>query len=602
MLGNVNHNRLKLVAFIPLLAVVACWWGGLFAAIELRLEDSLYQHLSGASPQIFVIGIDEHTLVEYGPYETWSRAGVAMLIDKLMENPETAPKVIGVDIGFYGEKDPVGDQRLVDACARAGNVVLAGNAAIGTVVENDETGFSSAQRPILIEAPFDALAAVTTWGHTNINLDGDGVMRRALHSFTFEGKTIESFSAALYKAYTGEEAIVATDRNNEWRIPYSARPYAYYGVSGYGASLSKVVSGEYPVSAFKDAIVLVGAYAQGMQDSFDTPVSRDTRMYGVEIHANLLQALLENKRLEDAPAALTFALCAIMWIVGFFLLYKLPFRFSLPAVLALSAIYITLALWLSYRGWMLPIVGPVLAMLAMAAVDFGVQYTAMWRDKRRLIADFSRYLPREVAQHVASKGTQALKLGGVKRHICVLFVDIRGFTPLSERMPPEQLVLLLNRFLGLTTSCIFEQNGTVDKFIGDATMALFGAPEALEDYVYRAVAAALSMLDKSAELHNQLKEQGFEGIGFGIGINCGEAVVGNIGTEFRMEYTAIGDTVNTAARLESQAKPGEILISRDVYERVKDRMACTYLGERTLKGKSEPFPVWRADKLLDSTR
>ena len=161
--------------------------------------------------------------------------------------------------------------------------------------------------------------------------------------------------------------------------------------------------------------------------------------------------------------------------------------------------------------------------------------------------------------------------------------------------------MMLNRFLHLTTNCIFGQGGTVDKFIGDATMALFNAPHLMDDYVFRSVSAAIDMVEQSKALTEELKEMGFEGIGFGVGVNAGDAVVGNIGTEFRMDYTAIGDTVNTAARLESQAKASEVLISREVYERVGARLHCTYLGERQLKGKAAPVPIWRVEGIVPTS-
>lgn len=595
-MGAKKRRRLAwLWILLPLAAIVICWMAGVFSLAERQLQDRLYQHPNGPSPKIFVIGIDEVTEQELGPFENWSRMYTATLINLLMEDPDNAPAVIGLDIGFYGEKNDIYDMMLADACARAGNVVAASAATFGQSLTFESDGsFRMVNKPQLMERPFAAMNAVVETGHTNINLDTDGVVRKALQRYQYEGETVESFAGAVYRRYTGKTAEVPLDSNGEWRIAYSALPYEYFGPAAMGASFSKVLDGRYPAAAFRGAIVLIGAYAQGMKDSFYTPVSRDAQMYGVEVHANVLQGLLEGKWLHALSDGWTVALCAGLWGVCLLALVMLRFRFSLPIVLAFGIGYVALGAEVSKSGLMLPIIMPVAGMVGMSVFSFGIEFTSIWQERRRIVADFSRYLPKEVAKQIADNGEEALQLGGVRRDLAVLFVDIRGFTPLSERMDPGELVAVLNQFLHLTTTCIFGQNGTVDKFIGDATMALFNAPASMEDYVYHAVCAGLDMVSRSLELTARLLEQGYAGIGFGVGVNCGEAIVGNVGTEHRMEYTAIGDTVNTAARLESQALAGEVLISQAVYEQVASRIECTYLGERKMKGKQEPVPVWCA--------
>ena len=162
------------------------------------------------------------------------------------------------------------------------------------------------------------------------------------------------------------------------------------------------------------------------------------------------------------------------------------------------------------------------------------------------------------------------------------------------------MVSILNEYLALTTSCIFGQNGMLDKFIGDATMAVFNAPFDLDDYIFRAVKTAIDMRAGAEELSKRLLAQFGKKVSFGIGVNCGEAVVGNIGCDFRMDYTAIGDTVNTAARLESRAGAGEILISQAVYEGLKDRIAVEEVGEMELKGKSKAVMVYRVIEIKEN--
>jgi len=221
--------------------------------------------------------------------------------------------------------------------------------------------------------------------------------------------------------------------------------------------------------------------------------------------------------------------------------------------------------------------------------------------RKKVLSTFKKYVAPQIVDKLAKDGEFELKLGGEKRTIAVLFVDIRGFTPMSESLRPEQVVSILNEYLALTTASVLDHEGTLDKFIGDATMAVFNAPFDLDDYVYKAILTALAIRDGSDKLAERLQEQFGKTISYGIGVNFGEAVVGNIGCEFRMDYTAIGDTVNTAARLESRAKAGEILISEAVYHEVESRIDAEPVGEMELKGKSKPVQVYRLIGIKEST-
>ncbi|MGN0691952.1 MAG: adenylate/guanylate cyclase domain-containing protein, partial [Oscillospiraceae bacterium] len=205
---------------------------------------------------------------------------------------------------------------------------------------------------------------------------------------------------------------------------------------------------------------------------------------------------------------------------------------------------------------------------------------------------FKKYVAPQVVEEIAKKGGYHIRLGGENRNIAVLFVDIRGFTPMSESLEPEQVVDILNSYLNLTTNSIFANGGTLDKFIGDATMAVFNAPFDLDDYVYRAVKTAWDIVSGGNAIESKFLERYGKSVSFGVGVNCGPAVVGNIGCDFRMDYTAIGDTVNTAARLEANAKRGQVLISESVYEQVKDRVTVEPIGEIPLKGKSKGVFVY----------
>lgn len=215
------------------------------------------------------------------------------------------------------------------------------------------------------------------------------------------------------------------------------------------------------------------------------------------------------------------------------------------------------------------------------------------RQQRQLTMNtFKRYVSPQIVEDIFKDKDAASALGGKKRDIAVMFIDIRGFTPLSESLSPEDVVSILNEYLTLVTTMIFKHGGTLDKFISDAAMALYNAPFDQDDYIYEAVATAHDIALNAREMEEKLYARFQKAVRFGMGVNCGEAVVGNIGATFRMDYTAIGDTVNTATRLESNAKAGQVLISEHVYRALEGRITAEKMGAIPLKGKSEQLNVY----------
>jgi adenylate cyclase len=234
---------------------------------------------------------------------------------------------------------------------------------------------------------------------------------------------------------------------------------------------------------------------------------------------------------------------------------------------------------------------PVLAVV-IAIIYVAVHYYKARMAKRSIEKAFSKYVAPQVVEEIAKDGTYELKLGGENRDVAVMFVDIRGFTTLSESLEPEQVVDILNDYLALTTRCIFRHGGTLDKFVGDATMAVFNSPFDTEDYIYKAVITAWDIVAGGNKIEKEFVERYNKHDGFGIGVNCGPAVVGNIGCDFRLDYTAIGDTVNTAARLEANAPKGTVYISKPVRDALGDRITVEEIGEIPLKGKSNGVFVY----------
>ena len=315
-------------------------------------------------------------------------------------------------------------------------------------------------------------------------------------------------------------------------------------------------------------------------------------MYGVEIHANVIQSLLEGKMLTPWPIMADALLAAVVA----FLLAVICDRLSVAKVVIASMFTAIGKLLLGALLFRLGYTTNVLVIPIMAFVIavyyIGMHYYKANATKRSIERAFSKYVAPQVVKEIAKDGTYELRLGGENRDVAVLFVDIRGFTPLSESLEPEQVVDILNRYLELTTQSIFRHGGTLDKFIGDATMAVFNAPFDLEDYEYKAICTAWDIVQGGERIAKECMERYGKEVGFGVGVNCGPAVVGNIGCDFRMDYTAIGDTVNTAARLESNAKRGSVYISNAMYEKLKDRITVEPIGEIPLKGKLQSVFVY----------
>lgn len=582
------------MALIPafVLGVTAIWMP--FYTLDSMLCDMLYSRMEGTDRNIRIIGVDEETLTEYGNFQQWSREKSAELVELLCADEAKAPAVIGFDFYFTGETDAETDERLAGACEDACPVVFASNVVYrGMTKQNarDELVYDSWNID-MVEKPYVSLDAVVKSGYTNAYIAKDGCVRYTKPFEKYGGQSVNSFAWEICEAYEngqGKRTVIPQmERSGLLQFFYSGQVGEYSHMS-----LKEVLQGNIPVSEFTDCIVLVGAYAPGFQDAYVAAVERGNPMYGVEIQANIVQAFLEGKTAVAVPLPF-YLLIAAPLLFLFFLLAK---RQKLLPVIAESAVLMALHMFL---GRMLALHGYTISQLYFLLILLGMilyfiveKYLIEKIRRKKMLSTFKKYVASQVVDELTRDDSFTLRLGGEKRNVAVLFVDIRGFTPLSESLEPEQVVSILNEYLALTTSCILNRNGMLDKFIGDATMAVFNAPFDLDDYVFRAVQAALEMRAGADALAEKLQEQFGKKVSFGIGVNCGEAVVGNIGCEFRMDYTAIGDTVNTAARLESRAGAGEILISEAVYDKLKDRIEAEEVGPMELKGKSKAVMVYR---------
>jgi adenylate cyclase len=560
-------------------------------------SDPLYQTGSDPSSRIKIIAIDEKTIEKYGNVSEWSREIHAQLVRTLGSSESGGPDVIVFDIMFVSPKESAGDDAFAEACAEAGNVITAVN-----VVQRQEISLENGALSVdndhvaMVEYPYEALKNSSEYGFANTYMDSDGFIRYSRTNLEYGEEKIESLSMKAYKAYAEANGIAPAlpkTENGFFAFSYTAK-----GGDGFEVlSLCDVLDGTVPASAFRDSAVFVGAYAPGMQDDYGASINKGETMYGVEIHANIFKSLLEQRTAIPVNRTVYALTVAALAAVFFLLISEMGILPATVTALIFAVADVAAAKLLYGAGIETPLVYPMLSVILIYAAKLILGYLLETLKRRRVIGAFKKYVAPEVVDELAKKGDFSIKLGGEKRHIAVLFVDIRGFTPMSEGLSPEEVVEILNEYLSLTTKAIFKNKGTLDKFIGDATMAIFNAPFDLDDYVFRAVMTAMDIAKGSDELEKRLMERFGRSISFGIGVNCGEAVVGNIGCEHRMDFTAIGDTVNTAARLESNAARGQILISREVYERVKDRIEAEEIGVIPLKGKSQEVFVYQLNKI-----
>ena len=565
-----------------------------FRFFDNMAKDSLYQIPRGIDSKIKIIGIDEKTMAELGPIQTWSRSFYADLLRKLNEKAESKPLLVGFDVLFSGNVD-AGDDDFTAAAAESGNVVIVDHLIYGRKLTTNEDGFAS--YPVeSIEEPFESLSSVCNKGYSNVSQDSDGTVRRIIPSEVYEGSEQKMFSNILYEEYCKRKGItpnaVPVDKNGRAIINYSGKPGDYEYVS-----MIDVLNGNIDARAFTDSIVLVGAYAPGMQDDFEVPNGGSHQMYGVEVHANILQSYIQGRFSVNGNKYIFGLISAVIAMIMYLLFRKLKPWLSLIIMIIVIIAFVFVLIIFNNHGTAYSIIYLPMMLILSYIASLALGYLRELKKKKKILNAFRKYVAPQVVEEIAKKGDFQIKVGGENRDIAVLFVDIRGFTTMSEALEPEQVVEILNEYLTLTSKSIFDNLGTLDKFVGDATMAVFNSPFDLPDYEFKAVCAAMDIVNGGKALEKDLMAKYGRSVGFGVGVNVGPAVVGNIGCDFRMDFTAIGDTVNTAARLEANAKKGQVLISDALYERVKDRIEVEEIGEIPLKGKSKGVFVYEVTEV-----
>lgn len=543
------------------------------------------------------------------------------------------------------------DDMLVEALKKAGNVVLAADASRNetetkeiadpnAAAKNVETPdvVSSAcrldgpleQRPI-ITPPFKGLGpAARAVGHVFNALDSDGPLRRMAPFIRVQDRTIPSLAVATAMvasdirpdqvrldgdrlvlggaamplvadrlatfertARIGRRALVrfnGPDMSDDGRLTYEQ--YSFFRLF---YSEVQIESGQPPLvdpAVFRGKIVVVGVTATALHDLFTVPFTKGD-MPGMEVHANVIDNILSNRFMAPAPRPLAgLSIVSAALVVGC-LGALLSAWWTIGGGLAVLGVLAGLGVALFGRGVWLPVVPPMLAATTAACGGVAYQYLVEGREKRRIKRVFSRMVAPDVYAHLMAHPSST-RLGGERREMSVLFSDIRGFTTVSESGKPEAIVAQLNEYFTQMVDVVFHHHGSVDKFVGDMVMALFGAPVEDADHADHAVQAALDMLSALDRLNERWAGEGRPRLAIGVGVNSGEMVAGNVGSEQIMSYTVIGDAVNLGSRLESLNKQygTSIIISEHTKQGLKGQYHIRALGEVTVKGKTRPVSIY----------
>ncbi len=557
-------------------------------------------------------------LVHAAAIDFLSAAGARVIAYDILFAERDIRKFMVGDTEWTGEES---DAALVDSTRKAGNVVHAAEASSDELIDRSRAVADNLEAPALnvrvpspgcvqvrplVRPPFPALAQASRGiGHTLFALDPDGPVRRIAPVVQVGERTIASLAlATTMVAGATVNAAAQLDAGQcaslvAWRGPAenagghpTFTSYSFYDLF---YSQQQILEGQKPgidPALFKDRIVVVGGSGEGLTEAFTTPFPAG-EINGPEVHANVIDALLSNRSIVRSPAwvtvAMTVGAVAVVGAAGLYLNAWLTG--AAAAVLAALLAWQSLAFFA--RGTWLPLTVPGLAIVFAFVGDLAWKYVVEGREKRQVKKLFSRYVSKDVYDRLVADPSLAA-LGGARRTMTVLFSDVRGFTAMSEKGSPEEVVAQLNEYFSRMVQVVFDHRGTVDKFVGDMVMALFGAPLDDDDHAEHAVQAALAMVEALGELNAGWQAQGRPTLDIGIGINTGDMVAGNIGSDTIMSYTVIGDAVNLGARLESLNKDygTRVIISEATRSRLKGRYDIHPLGDVVVKGKSKPVAIF----------
>jgi adenylate cyclase len=561
----------------------------LFHTLNQQSTDLLYRgqdsnYSIDTAKKIVIVAIDDASLEELGRFSSWPRTTHTELVNTLDKN---GARIIVFDI-LFSETSP-DDEELAAAIKRAGNVIL----PYAGTTESRQTGEVEIIGPLKL---FEESALGT--GHAYMVPDDDGVVRR-LPLLIPHGDQYEASLALTAVTKYLRRPQVLDSRPDEKHVTTAGReiPLQDYGMlinytdnpssAGFETvSYASVLSGAVSPDIFKDKIVIIGVTALGFGDTYWTPMGQ--ALSGVEIHAQAMYTILSGRFIKPASSSITYVSILIFALICGLATLRFRVVWSALSAVLLCVIYFLAVFYFFGQGLLLNMFYPP---LSVVAVFLGVNLynvTLERIEKGEIARTFGRYVSPSVATKIMNTVDEgSLKLGGEECPLTVLFADARNFTGFCEKTGPQVLVSTLNRYLSVIIEAILQSDGMVNKFGGDSVMAVWNTPIDCPEHSLSAIRAAVKAQKEISAL--QLNTPHLPKMEFGIGVNSGTAIVGNMGSLDRLEYSLIGDTVNTAARLAGVAPGGKIWIGAETFEYVKHQFEVIPLGPLALKGKGEPI-------------
>lgn len=575
-----------LLGFIAAIISLTVWQIGGWKALEQLSYNSLFQIRDrGILPKpnwdkrVAVIAIDEASLRKLGRFP-FSRDRYIKLLQALSAY---RPAAVGLDI-IFAEPSP-NDSKFADAIRASGNVILA--------EALDDKG-----KLIPILSILDEAAA--NRGHIWHQVDTDGISRQA----TLFVKGVPSLGVAMLQLYNTDNPDkslnIPIQESQEFQQVLLNWPGKTQSLPTY--SFADVLEGKVPKNAFAGKFVLVGITATGF-DPLVTPLNQTPPTSGVYLHAAAIDNLLNNRLLQLLPDWKTVVLLLLIGPIASAILSKFGVggRVAIALLLPLSWYGVALALF-TFNSWLLPIAAPVgTILLAAIALELREQ-----QEKQQLMSLFEKYMAKETANLIWQRKDEIIQNGELQPQemvATVLFMDIRGFTTISEQLSPRELMPWLNQYLNAMSECIMERGGVIDKYIGDAIMAIFGIPfprtnpEEIKQDALNCMAASLAMYERLQQLNQQLEAEKKPLIKFGIGVHTGSIIAGSVGGGKRLNFSVLGDTVNVAARLEAMNKevkednPYGILITSETLAYVSEFYNAKPVKTIQLRGRKQETEI-----------
>lgn len=580
--------------------------------LRLRLRNLLrHQPPRG---DIIIVSVDEKSIQEIGRWP-WKRDVMAGLIKNISRD---RPRVIGVDIILSEREDRESDERLEMAIKEAGNVVLAmafvvpeGNKTAVTVQDVPDFLWDSAFMEVrsvkgikwrhwAIKAesvipPVAEFSKASSLGHVYTYPDMDGAIRWEVMYLSYGDDCYPSFPLQVARVALGMgmkdivlygasgigfgKTFIPTDLSGRVIINYRGREHSFDYISASDVIKSKIGAG-----TFKDRIVLIGTSALGTYDQKVTPFSAN--MPGVEKNANVVENIIHNSFVRKCPWVIEFVITLLTGISFGVVLPRLKSIAGAALAIGFISLYTLAGCYLLiFKGLWINLVYPVSNMYVIFVAQTVARFFLEERRAREIRRMFSSYVSPKIVDELVSHPEKA-RLGGERKTVTVLFSDLIGFTSLSERLAPEEVVSMLNEYLREMVDIIFRWDGTLDKFVGDEIVAFWGAPIEQEDHAELAVKCAINMSDRLDEMQERWRREGRVILDCGIGINTGEALIGNIGAQGKkMDYTVIGDHVNLAARVEKLTRQygSRILITENTLKAIEPAIKKGSVGHLELK-------------------